>query len=166
VNESIDDTDVKILELLQQEGRMQRNELAEEIGLSISAASERMRKLEERGVIEGYRAIVDPKRLRLDITAFLRVSVEGSERYSTFVERVTGMDEVLEVHSITGEGSHLLKVRTRNTTTLEALLSEIQAISGVAQTTTSIVLSTFEETRAVSAESGELYDYDGRFSDD
>lgn len=165
MKESIDETDVKILELLQEEGRMQRNELAEKIGLSISAASERMRKLEERGVIEGYRAIVDPKRLRLDITAFLRVSVEGSERYPTFVERVNSMDEVLEVHSITGEGSHLLKVRTRDTTTLEALLSELQAISGVAQTTTSIVLSTFKETRAVSPESGELYDYDGQLED-
>ncbi len=159
MSESIDATDVKILELLQQEGRMQRNELAEKIGLSISAASERMRKLEERGVIKGYRAVVDPKRLRLDITAFLRVSVEGSDQYPDFVERVTSMDEVLEVHSITGQGSHLLKVRTNNTTTLESLLSEIQAIPGVTQTMTSIVLSTFEETRAVSAEPGDLYDY-------
>ena len=157
---TLDETDVKILELLQKDGRMQRNELAEEIGLSISAASERMRKLEERGVIEGYEAIVDPKRLRLDITAFLRLSVEGSQNYEDVVDRVTDMDQVLEVHSITGEGSHLLKVRVRNTTMLERLLSEVQSIPGVVQTTTSIVLSTFEETREVPAEPVEIYDYE------
>jgi Lrp/AsnC family leucine-responsive transcriptional regulator len=138
---------------------MKRSDVAEEVDLSISAVSERMRKLEERGVIQGYRAIVDPKRLRLDITAFIRVSVQGSERYSAFVDRVKDMKQVLEIHSITGEGSHVLKVRTKNTTTLERFLSEIQAIEGVTQTTTSIVLSTFKESRAVPAEPMELYDY-------
>jgi Lrp/AsnC family leucine-responsive transcriptional regulator len=157
---SIDEIDVRILELLQQEGRMQRSDVAEEVNLSISAVSERMRKLEERGVIEGYRAIVDPKRLHVDITSFIRVSVEGSERYADFVDRTRKMKEVLEVHSITGEGSHLIKVRTKNTTTLERFLSEIQSIPGVTQTTTSIVLSTFKETRAVPAEPMELYDAD------
>jgi len=139
---------------------MQRSDIAEVVDLSISAVSDRMRKLEERGVIQGYRAVVDPKRLHLDITAFIRVSVEGSERYSGFVERVGGMDEVLEVHSITGEGSHLLKVRTKNTTTLERFLSDIQALPGITHTTTSIVLSSFKESRTVPAEPMELYQYD------
>lgn len=157
---SIDEIDAKILELLQREGRMQRSDVAEEVDLSISAVSERMRKLEARSVIEGYKAVVDAKRLRLDITAFIRVSVDGSEHYSAFVERVTGMAHVLELHSITGEGSHLMKVRTKDTTSLERFLSEVQALPGVSKTTTSIVLSTFKETRAVPAEPMELYDYD------
>lgn len=157
---SIDEIDVKILELLQQEGRMKRSDVAEEVDLSISAVSERMRKLEERGVIQGYKAVVDPKRLHLDITAFIRVSVDGSEQYPAFVDRVHDMKQVLEVHSITGSGSHVMKVRSKNTTTLERFLSEIQAIPGVTQTTTSIVLSTFKESRAVPAEPMELYDYD------
>ena len=157
---SIDEIDAKILELLQEDGRMKRSDVADEVDLSISAVSERMRKLEERGVIKGYKAIVDPKRLHLDITAFIRVSVDGSEQYPAFVDEVIDMEPVLEVHSITGAGSHVMKVRTKNTTTLERFLSKIQAVPGVTQTTTSIVLSTFKESRAVPAEPMELYDYD------
>jgi len=160
VSQSIDEIDAKILELLQQNGRMKRSDVADEVDLSISAVSERMRKLEERGVIEEYAAIVDAKRLRLDITAFIRVSVDGSEHYPNFIEEVTAMDPVLELHSITGAGSHLMKVRTTDTTSLERFLSDIQALPGVSKTTTSIVLSTFKETRAVRTEPMELYDYD------
>ncbi|MCS4121849.1 Lrp/AsnC family transcriptional regulator [Salinibacter ruber] len=156
----IDEIDAKILELLQRDGRMQRSDVAEEVDLSISAVSERMRKLEEHDVIEEYRAVVDAKRLRLDITAFIRVSVDGSEHYPNFVDQVEGMEQVLELHSITGAGSHLMKVRTTDTTALEGFLSDIQAISGVSKTTTSIVLSTFKEERTVPTEPMELYDYD------
>jgi Lrp/AsnC family leucine-responsive transcriptional regulator len=155
----IDDIDAQILRLLQANGRMKRSAVADEVGLSVSAVSERMRKLEDRGVIEGYRAVVDAKRLHFDITAFIRVSVDGSEHYSDFVDRIHKMDEVLELHSITGEGSHVMKIRTKNTTTLERFLSRVQALPGVTGTTTSIVLSTFKETRAVPAEPMELFDY-------
>jgi len=165
VSHSIDEIDAKILELLQRSGRMKRSDVAEEVDLSISAVSERMRKLEERGVIEGYTAVVDAKRLRLDITAFIRVSVDGSEHYPEFVSRVTDMEHVLELHSITGEGSHLMKVRVKDTTYLERFLSEIQALPGVSRTTTSIVLSTFKETRTVPTEPMSLYDYDDVVSD-
>ncbi|MFB6278060.1 MAG: Lrp/AsnC family transcriptional regulator [Salinibacter sp.] len=160
MSHTIDEIDAKILELLQRRGRMQRSDVADEVNLSISAVSERMRKLEERGVIEDYTAVVDAKRLRLDITAFIRVSVDGSEHYSNFVDEVKDMDHVLEVHSITGAGSHLMKVRTADTTALERFLSDIQALPGVSKTTTSIVLSTFKETRSVPTEPMELYDYD------
>jgi Lrp/AsnC family leucine-responsive transcriptional regulator len=161
VAHQIDDIDAQILELLQERGRMKRNAVADEVGLSISAVSERMRKLEDRGVITGYHAVVDAKRLRYDITAFIRASVDGSEHYADFVDRIQDMGEVLELHSITGEGSHVMKVRTKNTTTLERFLSRVQALPGVTGTTTSIVLSTFKETRAVPPEPMELYDYDG-----
>lgn len=155
----IDEIDATILELLQNRGRMKRNAIAREVDLSVSAVSERMRKLEERGVIEGYYAVVDAKRLHLDITAFIRVNVDGSEHYTDFVDSVTALDTVQEVHSITGAGSHILKVRTRDTTALERLLARIQALDGVTGTTTSIVLSTFKETRAVPTEPMELFDY-------
>ena len=145
--ERIDDIDVKILTLLQENGRMKRNRIADEVGLSVPSVSERMRKLEERGVITGYHAVLDAKRLHIDITAFIRVMVDGSEYYGEFVKRALALDEVLEVHSITGEGSHILKVRTRNTTSLERLLSQVQAWPGVHGSSTSIVLSTFKETR-------------------
>ncbi len=147
--ERIDEIDVKILGLLQANGRMKRNAIADAVGLSVPSVSERMRKLEERGVLVGYHAIVDAKRLHFDITAFIRVMVDGSMHYSEVIDHACSLDEVLEVHSITGEGSHILKVRTRNTTTLERLLSRIQSWAGVSGTRTSIVLSTFKETRQV-----------------
>lgn len=154
--ERIDEIDVKILELLQARGRMKRNRIADEVGLSVPSVSERMRKLEERGVITGFHAVVNPKRLGVDITAFIRVTVDGSSHYGAFVEAAAALDEVLEVHSVTGEGSHILKVRTRNTTTLERLLSQIQSLPAVHGTSTSIVLSTFKETRQLQATPMEL----------
>lgn len=145
----IDEIDVQILEMLQADGRVKRNQIAEAVGLSLPSVSDRMRKLEERGVVTGYGAILDAKRLHIDITAFIRVMVDTSDRYARFVELASALDEVQEVHSITGEGSHILKVRTRNTTSLERLLSTIQSWPGVHGTSTSIVLSSFKETRAI-----------------
>ncbi len=142
----LDDIDVTILETLQKRGRTRRNELAEIVGLSIPSVSERLRKLEEQGVIAGYCAYLDPKSVGRDITAFITVTVDSSRHYQAFIEHTMATDEVLEVHSITGTGTHLLKVRTENTSTLEKLLSKIQAWSGVVQTTTSVVLSTSKET--------------------
>ncbi|PSQ89928.1 MAG: AsnC family transcriptional regulator [Bacteroidetes bacterium QS_8_64_10] len=156
----IDDVDARILELLQADGRMKRNAIAEDVGMSVPAVSERIRKLEERGVIRGYTAEVDVRRLRYDITAFVRANVDGSEHYANFVEQITAMSAVLEMHSITGEGSHMLKMRIPNTDSLERILSEIQKIEGVSRTRSSIVLSTFKETRAVPVEPMELYDYE------
>jgi Lrp/AsnC family transcriptional regulator, leucine-responsive regulatory protein len=145
----IDEIDVKILSLLQAQGRMKRNRIAEEVGLSVPSVSERMRKLEERGVITGYFAVVSAKRLHIDITAFIRVRVENSDGYPEFVRRASDLPEVQEVHSITGEGSHILKIRTRNTTTLEQLLARLQSWPSVQGTSTSIVLSTYKETRSI-----------------
>lgn len=145
----IDEIDVRILELLQEDGRIKRNQIAEAVGLSLPSVSDRMRKLEERGVIAGYHAVVDAKRLHYDITAFIRVMVDRSDNYAAFVQRARSLEEILEVHSITGEGSHILKVRTLNTTSLERLLSTIQSWPGVHGTSTSIVLSSFKESRTV-----------------
>lgn len=158
--ERIDEIDAKILSLLQANGRMKRNAIAEEVGLSVPSVSERMRKLEERGVLVGYHAVVDPKRLHFDITVFIRVMVDGSDNYPSVIDHACSLDEVLEVHSITGEGSHIIKARTRNTTTLERLLSRIQSWPGVHGTQTSIVLSTFKETRQVTVTPTDLFSYD------
>jgi Lrp/AsnC family leucine-responsive transcriptional regulator len=159
-SDRIDEIDATILNLLQANGRMKRNAIAEVVGLSVPSVSERMRKLEERGVLVGYYATVDAKRLHFDITAFIRVMTEGSEQYPQLIDLAGEADEVLEIHSITGEGSHILKVRTHNTTSLERLLSRIQAWPGVTNTSTSIVLSTFKETRTVTVTPTELFHYD------
>ena len=149
--ERIDEIDAQILNLLQMNGRMKRNRIAEEVGLSLPSVSERMRKLEERGVIQGYYAVVDHKRLRMDITAFILINVDGKENYDEFVRLASENESILEVHLITGQGSHLLKVRTRDTTSLEHFLLELQSWPGVHGTSTSIVLSSYKETRFIKA---------------
>lgn len=149
MSDRIDDIDAAMLRQLQESGRTKRVELAEVVDLSVPSVSERIRKLEAHGVITGYHATVDAKRLGLDITAFIRVTVDGSAHYPAFIETVTDLAEVLELHSITGEGSHILKVRTHNTTTLEKLLSRLQQLDGVHGTSTSVVLTTYKETRAI-----------------
>ncbi len=144
--ERIDDIDVQIINLLQKNGRMKRNKIAEEVGLSLPSVSDRMRKLEDRGVITGYHAVVNPKRLHVDIMAYIRVTVDGADNYQKFLDRAMALDSIQEVHLVTGEGSHVLKVRTKNTTSLERLLLQIQSWPGVHGTSTSIVLSSYKET--------------------
>jgi len=142
----LDEIDVKILEMLQQKGRTRRNDLAEAVGLSLPSVSERLRKLEEAGIIRGYHATVDPKKVGRDITAFIFVTMDSSKHYHQFIEHTSASDEILECHAITGEGSHVLKVRTHNTASLEKLLAKVQAWPGVLSTRTNVVLSTSKET--------------------
>ncbi|MEX0661993.1 MAG: Lrp/AsnC family transcriptional regulator [Balneolaceae bacterium] len=148
----LDETDVKILKHLQKDGRAQRNTIAEIVHLSVPSVSERMRKLEERGLIAEYNAILDSKKFNFDITAFIFVEVDGSEKYTNFVDLVAQHPEVLECHSITGDGSHILKVRTKNTASFEQFLSLIQSWDGVTRTRSNIVLSSFKETRELAIE--------------
>lgn len=150
--DKIDAIDAQILDLLQKEGRIKRKDIAEAVGLSIPSVSDRMRKLEARGVLTGFHGTVDAKRLGHDVMAFVFVQSTGSEHYPEFIEAVTGLDEVQELHSVTGDGSHVLKVRVRTTTGLERLLATVQALPGVRGTRTSLVLSTLKETAYLRAE--------------
>lgn len=148
----LDNTDISILNHLQENGRAQRNTIAEMVKLSVPSVSERMKKLEERGLIEGYSAILNSKKFHFDITAFIFVQVDGSENYKNFVQLAADEAEVLECHSITGDGSHFLKVRTKNTGSFENLLSRIQSWQGVSKTRSNLVLSSFKETRSLPVE--------------
>jgi Lrp/AsnC family leucine-responsive transcriptional regulator len=148
----LDQIDTTIMEILQKKGRTRRNDLAEAVGLSLPSVSERLRKLEENGYVTGYFATVDPRKLGKDICAFIFVTVDSSRHYPGFLEHAHANDEILECHAITGEGSHLLKVRTANTASLEKLLAKIQAWSGVLNTRTNLVLSTSKETMRIKVE--------------
>lgn len=146
----LDDIDIRLLEMLQENGRTSQHDLAQDVGLSSPAVGERLRKLEERGIIRQFTVLVDPRRVGRDVTAFIFVGINGSSFYPEFRQHVHDHPEVLECHSVTGQGSHLLKIRTDSTSTLESLLAEIQSWPGVQWTTTSIVLSTVKETSALS----------------
>ena len=154
MSHALDDIDITILNYLQDNGRAQRNTLAEIVHLSVPSVSERMRKLEEKGLIEGYNAILNAALFNFDITAFIFVEVDGSHNYPKFVDQVIKEPEVLECHSITGDGSHVLKLRTKNTASFEKFLSKIQSWDGVKRTRSNIVLSSFKETPTIPIETG------------
>ena len=145
----LDEIDMRLLELLQEHGRTSQHDLAQAVGLSSPAVGERLRKLEERGIIRGFHAVLDPKRLGRDVTAIIFVGITGSQYYPEFRRRAVEHPEILECHSVTGQGSHVLKIRTDDTSSLEALLAEIQSWPGVQWTTTSIVLSSIKETASL-----------------
>ena len=145
----MDATDHHLVQLLQADGRATQLQLAKEIGLSQPATAERIRKLEESGVITGYAARVDASKLGKDVTAYVGVGVEHPKYFEGFAKKVLAMPEVLECHRVAGQDSYLLKVKTTNTGTLDSLLVEtLRTIAGVTRTFTTIVLSSVkEETR-------------------
>ena len=142
----LDDIDLQILSTLQKRGRTKRNELAEEVKLSIPSVSERLNKLEDKKIIEGYYAKLNRKAFNYDIMAFILVMMDSSKHYKNLITKVEKMSEILECHAVLGEGSHLLKALVKNTEALERVLSEIQSWQGVNGTKTTYVLSTVKET--------------------
>jgi len=145
----IDDLDIQILKSLQLNGRTKRNELAEKVGLSVPSVSERMKKLEDNKIIEGYYTKVNKQAFGLDIQAFILVIMDSSKHYKDLIKNVDKNLNILECHSVLGEGSHLMKVVVKNTESLEKILSEIQTWPGVHGTKTTFVLSTVKETTSI-----------------
>jgi Lrp/AsnC family leucine-responsive transcriptional regulator len=149
----MDELDSRIVDLLQRDGRATQLEISRTVGMSQPAVAERIRKLEEKGVITGYTARVDAAKLGKDITAFIGVSIEHPKYFEGFARKMLAMPEVLEAHRVAGQDSYILKVRTSNTKTLDTLLVEtLRTISGVTRTHTTIVLSSIKEETYVSPE--------------
>jgi len=143
---TFDAIDYKLLDLLQQSARMTQLEMASAVGLSQPAVAERMRKLEQDGVITGYTARVDGRKLGKDIMAFIGVRIEHPKYNSGFARRILALPDVLECHRITGPDSYLLKVVTEDTHTLDRLISDLlRHIPGVTRTLTTVVTSSIKE---------------------
>ncbi len=141
----IDKTDLKILYILQNDGRRRLADIAEEVELSAPAVMERVKKLEATGVIRGYQALIDGKKVGKDITAFIGVSVGNQRDIDKFAAQMLRDPDVLECHHVTGEESFVLKVKAANTASLEKLLGQIRSVEGVTRTVTKVVLSTAKE---------------------
>ncbi len=146
----INGTDRQILNILQENARTSNAEIARQVGLAPSAVFERVRKLEERGVIRGYRAEIDPKVLGLAQLAF--TFVRSNDRPGGVVtgEKLAEIPEILEVHHVAGEDCFLIKARARDAEALGRLLRErLGAIATISSTRTTIVLETVKETAAL-----------------
>lgn len=143
---TLDAIDYKLLDLLQQNARATQLEMAAAVGLSQPAVAERMRKLEQEGIITSYSARVDGKKLGKDITAFIGVRIEHPKYNAGFGKKVLDIPDVLECHRITGPDSYLLKVVTEDTQSLDSLISDLlRHIPGVTRTLTTVVTSSIKE---------------------
>ena len=138
--------DRHIVELLVADGRMSYTDLGKATGLSTSAVHQRVRRLEQRGVIRGYAAIVDPEAVGLSLTAFISVAPFDPSAPDDIAERLAEVAEIEACHSVAGDENYILKVRVATPGDLEHLLARIRALAGVS-TRTTVVLSTPYEAR-------------------
>lgn len=147
---SLDETDRRILALLQENARISNAEIGRRVELAASAIHHRIRKLEEGGVILGYKARIDPRALGYGLVSFVRVQTGEGARAPEITGALSAIDEVQEVHRVVGEDCFFVKVRVRDTQALARLLDErIQRIPNVATTRTTIVLTTAKEESSV-----------------
>jgi Lrp/AsnC family leucine-responsive transcriptional regulator len=152
----LDYIDLKILSILQTNGRTRLADIAEEVELSAPAVMERVKKLEVGKVIKGYQAVVDGKKVGKDITAFIGVSIGNQRDMDKFAKQMLQHHDVLECHHVTGDESFILKVKSANTASLETLLGEIRSVEGVTRTVTKVVLSTAKESQALDLDQGSV----------
>ena len=150
----LDQIDLKILSILQNNGRCHLAEIAKEVDLSSPAVMERVKKLETSGIIKGYQAVLDPKKVGKDVTAFVGVSVAHQKYIDGFAAFMMNQRDVLECHHVTGEESFILKVKTTNTESLEKILGEIRSLEGVTGTVTKVVLSSVKESQRLEFDNG------------
>ena len=141
---NLDHIDKQIISILKIKGRDSASHIATEIGMSVPAVTDRIRKLQDARVITGFQAIVDPRKIGLDVSAILTILSESSSHYPEVVEFAKNTDEVIQCFTTTGNGSHVLVVQTENTLSLEKLLRKVQAWPGVIRTETQIILSNYK----------------------
>jgi Lrp/AsnC family leucine-responsive transcriptional regulator len=146
----MDAIDSKAISALQAAGRESWARLGERLGMTAPAAAERVRRLEDSGVIRGYAALVDPEAVGASLTAFVALTLDRPEHRKAFLKKVGKLAEVQECHHVAGDDDYLLKVRCRNARDLDRVISEeLKGVPGVARTRTTIVLSTAKETPVV-----------------
>jgi Lrp/AsnC family leucine-responsive transcriptional regulator len=143
---SAPDVDRALLSALARDGRASYTDLAERVGLSVSAVHQRVRRLEQRGLITGYAAKVDAKAVGLPLTAFVSITPIDVAAPDDAPARLAKLPAIEACHSVAGVESYVLKVRVASPDALEALLAEIRRVANVT-TRTTVVLSTFYEDR-------------------
>lgn len=147
---SLDKIDSKVIQYLMAQGRITWSELANLLELSAPATADRVRRLEERNVIQGYAAQISPEAVGCELTAFIAVSLGQAQHRAAFLQKVKALPQIQECHHMTGEDDYWLKVRCRNTKGLEQLVSEeLKGLADGIKTRTTIVLSTAKETSAL-----------------
>ncbi len=147
----IDKKSLNILKILQEKARVPNTEVSRQVGLAPSAVLERIRKMENQGIIDGYEVRLNPERFHRNQVAFINVSVlHASDNNGSIGQQLTQIEEIQEVHYIAGDDCYLVKVRVADTTELNIILRDkIAKIDGVTTTKTATVLATYKETARI-----------------
>lgn len=143
----LNDRDVAIIDVLQRNGDWSHAEIGRQVGLSVSAVHERVRRLVANGVITGWSANMSPPALGLNVLAFINVLIDRTEHIPGFVDAIATLNEVQECHHLAGEWNYILKVRVGTTADLEHFISKVlKALPGVTRTATTITLAPVKES--------------------
>ncbi len=143
----MDSLDLALVGELMKKGRASWADLAQKVGLSSPGVMDRIRRLEERKIIRGYRAVISPEALGWELTAFVSVTLEKPTHRSAFLKRVKSFPEIQECHHIAGDHDYLLKIRCAHTRHLDQIVSlGLKSLTGVMRTHTTIVMGTEKET--------------------
>jgi len=144
----LDAKDIIILSMLQENGRVPYSEMARKLGVSEAAVYTRVQKLVKRGYIKRFQAVLNEEKLGYGLLAFISIRAQPS-KYNEVLRKLSGFDEIQEVHDVTGDYYCLLKVRTRSKDELAGLLDDIGRIDGIVSTETKVVLRTIKETQSL-----------------
>jgi len=144
----LDETDRRILKQLQSDGRISFKKIGEDVGVSEATVFVRVKKLQARGVLKGFRAVVDPKAVGKTLTAIVLVRAHP-QTFPGMLDALKKLDDVYEIYDVTGEYYSILKIRTTGTDELGKIMDEIGMIEGIAGTDTIIVLRTVKEDLGV-----------------
>ena len=145
----MDNIDVKILKLLQQNSRVTASEISTRINLSVPAVGDRLKKLDNAGIIEKYTIILNAKKLNKDLMIIMFVSLESPKFTDLFIDTIQVDNEIVECHYLAGDYDYVLKIITQSTESLEKILNKIKNIPGVQKTKTTVSLSTIKNNYSI-----------------
>jgi len=143
----MDSLDLALINELMRKGRASWADLAQKVGLSSPGVMDRIRRLEEKKIIKGYRAIISPEALGWHLTAFVAVTLDKPSHRAPFLKRVKSFAEIQECHQVTGDHDYLLKIRCAHTRHLDQIVTQgLKSLAGVTRTHTTVVMGTEKET--------------------
>lgn len=145
----MDNIDIKILKLLQQNSRVTASEISTRINLSVPAVGDRLKKLDNAGIIEKYTIILNAKKLNKDLMIIMFVSLETPKFTDLFINTIQVDNEIVECHYLAGDYDYVLKIITESTVSLEKILNKIKNIPGVQKTKTTVALSTIKNNYSI-----------------
>lgn len=145
----MDNIDIKILKLLQQNARVTASEISTRINLSVPAVGDRLKKLDNAGIIEKYTIILNAKKFNKDLMIIMFVSLESPKFTDLFINTIQVDNEIVECHYLAGDYDYVLKIITESTESLEKILNKIKNIPGVQKTKTTVSLSTIKNNYSI-----------------